>query len=754
MLFRLKRGSLIKLVDYHSLLEIFKRKISPLQVDIQTPEIKAIKSDIHNGKFENALKELEILESKNTLSSDQTYVYYIRILKGHVLNKIGLNDQALKIVEDILIDDHIEPILTLDAQIIKSNILFDLGNLNDSLEIVRKSDKSLKTIKGIERSERMESEASIKYLLGRIYRKKGSLDLAFENLQQALIIRKELGHAIEIADTLNDVGIIYASKGDLDSAVQYLQESLTMYNNLGKTQPKLFNNIGMIYKQKGELDKSLDFFNNGLTVSEKLGNKNISAILLQNIGLIQWLKGELDLALDFFQNSFHTLEELDSKYEMASVLINIGLIYTEKGELDYAIKNYEKSLALSEELGIKPQIAMNYINIGLVYQKKSDYNLSADYYLKSRKLFEETENNEGVWETEINLVQNYVFLSDIDKAREQLEELRKASANNPENKLINLIYRLANAIVLKTSERMIKKAQAQEILQNIVKEEIIKHDLTVEGMLNLCEILLTEIKNTASEEALKELKSLLDQLSTIAKNQNSYSLVIETDLLKSKVAIIEQDPKTAQQLLSNAQITAENKGLQKLSMLISHEYDLLLNQLSNWEDSVFLKTSLSERLELTELETMVKRMIQKSIENIPELQEEEPILLLIVSESGIPVYSKQFLSKEQFNDVLISGLITAINSFVRETFSVTGSIERISHNEYTMLFKPKESFLFCYVIKGQSYLALKKLEKFTKVVTSNDDLWSKITNALDFSEIEADKSIIDELITKTFPSVV
>ena len=136
---------------------------------------------------------------------------------------------------------------------------------------------------------------------------------------------------------------------------------------------------------------------------------------------------------------------------MASVLINIGLIYTEKGELDYAIKNYEKSLALSEELGIKPQIAMNYINIGLVYQKKSDYNLSADYYLKSRKLFEETENNEGVWETEINLVQNYVFLSDIDKAREQLEELRKASANNPENKLINLIYRLANAIVLKTS---------------------------------------------------------------------------------------------------------------------------------------------------------------------------------------------------------------------------------------------------------------------------------------------------------------
>jgi hypothetical protein len=112
-------------------------------------------------------------------------------------------------------------------------------------------------------------------------------------------------------------------------------------------------------------------------------------------------------------------------------------------------------------------------------------------------------------------------------------------------------------------------------------------------------------------------------------------------------------------------------------------------------------------------------ILRKKVSIEDELPEEEPIMLLILEE-GISSLSRNFESADQLQEQLIGGFLAAINAFMQEAFSVTGSIERIKHEDYTLLFKSIEPLLFCYFFQGQSYSALRKLNSFIEKIQASD----------------------------------
>ena len=52
-------------------------------------------------------------------------------------------------------------------------------------------------------------------------------------------------------------------------------------------------------------------------------------------------------------------------------------------------------------------------------------------------------------------------------------------------------------------------------------------------------------------------------------------------------------------------------------------------------------------------------------------------------------------------------------------FSSKGYLERVKYQEYTILLEPFGSFICSYVIKGDSYLASKRLIKLTDKITES-----------------------------------
>ncbi len=141
---------------------------------------------------------------------------------------------------------------------------------------------------------------------------------------------------------------------------------------------------------------------------------------------------------------------------------------------------------------------------------------------------------------------------------------------------------------------------------------------------------------------------------------------------------------------------------------------------------------------------------QKELEILEE-QDEEPIILLLLSESGIPIYSKNFAMSQDFNDMLVAGFISAINNFIQEAFGVSGCIDRIKHEENSIIIKKIASLYFCYVYKGESYTASKRIENFITNI-KNSNIWQDLQKSEQITKILNQSKInkIEAIIYRTF----
>jgi tetratricopeptide (TPR) repeat protein len=716
--------------------DLITRIKAKLKISGPFKELEKIKRLIQEGDFDEAFTKLKSIESEYGLKEEvQLKCQFFRC---DILAQKGNYEESLKVAEQTLEESKKldSPILSVGTLICKANALLGLGKLDESISVIEEGEILLKIAKSTQKKELDEKQATLDEIKGKIHRRKGDHKLGLEHLQKSLATREELKDFYGKAGLLNTIGIIHASKGEFDLALTHLQQSLEIYEKLTIVPPtiKLFNNIGLIYSYKGELDHALDYYQKSLDLSEKYGNKQVSAALLLNIGQIYLSRGELDFALDYNQRSLDLYEELHNKYEIAICLNNVGNIFESKGELAQALEFYTRSLDSFKEIQEKSGTAMSFNNIGNVYRARGETEKATTYYNNSLELLEEIGNNLEASSALLNLILVAVHWRTVKESQQYLDKLKEINEKE-ENKTINQTYRLAKAITLKQSARVIKRAEAQQVFQQITEEEITHHEHTVEAMLNLCEMLLQELRTTANEEVLIEIKGILQKLQAIAERQYSYSLLVDTYLLKSKMALLELDLDSARKLLNDAQQIAEEKGLQNLAMMISEEYDTLMDQLGKWTDLIDQNVTMIEKLELTELESMVTRIIRKKTE-VPEFTEEEPALLLILSQKGVVMFSKQFVSEEILDDRSIGDVLTAINNFIQETFAATGSLERVKHKEHTLLLKPIESLLCCYVFKGQSYSALRKMDNFLDKLKASRSIWRLIT-----SPKKADKTL-------------
>ncbi|MFX0170891.1 MAG: hypothetical protein ACFE9L_03125 [Candidatus Hodarchaeota archaeon] len=82
--------------------------------------------------------------------------------------------------------------------------------------------------------------------------------------------------------------------------------------------------------------------------------------------------------------------------------------------------------------------------------------------------------------------------------------------------------------------------------------------------LNLCELLLFELKSSSDEiteesEIFQEIKNLLDNLASSALQQHSIPLLVNTLILQAKFALVEGDLTEAMDLLNRAKAAADEK---------------------------------------------------------------------------------------------------------------------------------------------------------------------------------------------------
>ncbi|MFX1326377.1 MAG: hypothetical protein ACFE8N_15615, partial [Promethearchaeota archaeon] len=315
---------------------------------------------------------------------------------------------------------------------------------------------------------------------------------------------------------------------------------------------------------------------------------------------------------------------------------------------------------------------------------------------------------------------------------------------------IKLGYKLAKALILKTSSRIRDKAKAEELLKEIIETDTIAFDLVILAYIHLCEILLMEYRLNNDSEIFVELNHYIAKLLFIAEKQHSYYVFCETFILKAKLALLNFDTKSARLFLTQAQKIAESYSMKRLAMKISFEHDELLKQLDLWEKLKESEAPLTERWKFARLSKQMARMVKKQAVKVPELSDEESVFLLIISEGGEPIFSQKFSEDRSFEDHLFGGFLTTIDYFIKETFSE--GLDRAMFGDYTLLMKSIPPFFISYIFKGDSYYALKRVSYFVDHIQKKEDIWEKLLKVNQTSQSISGKDIpsLDHLIRETF----
>ncbi len=684
----------------------------------ESKELIQAKKLIDEYKLDKAEQLIKIYEEKgaHTLHDDVLYHY----LKCDLLFWRGFLDDALKLAEQTYKES-----LGLGKNIISVDILLKIavtllmqgqGQSEKAHDIINQGEELLKTLTIESPPEYKQREQNIANLKGWAYEQKGEVDQAIMQFELSISLAKELDAKKELAYSLVGLAHVFAQR-------------------------------------KGDFDRALDFLNEGLAYAEESGNKNVIGYCLFYIAGGYLFKGELERSITFFEQSLTINTEIKNKIMNARVLRMLGATYAMKGELDRSIYSYEQSLELFKELNYKFLIAVLYNSLSESYRMKGELKSALDCIDHSMGLNRELGTLRNLALNHNSLIKILIEMGDLECAWNSLRDFEQLNSQI-KDKLVNLVYLFDKAMLLKTSPRARNRIKAEELLRQILEEEDLSIDILTLVLLNLCELLLVELQMTNEPEILEEIKPLTAQLLELSNKSHSFWIIGETYLLQAKLALISLNLEEARRLLTKGQQIAEKHGLILLARKISMEHDELLKRLDLWKNLKESKASLAERVELARLNQQMENMIRMRAKDIPEVSDENPVLLLIVSEGGTPFFSQSFIEDKSFEDHLFGGFFTAINSFINEKFSE--GLDRAIFGDHTLLMNSVSPFMICYVYKGQSYSAQNRIKSFINEIQSDKDIWDtfekfyKLNKEVQLMDIPSLKSLIEEIfIDKT-----
>ncbi|MCK4383708.1 MAG: tetratricopeptide repeat protein, partial [Candidatus Lokiarchaeota archaeon] len=439
-----------------------------------------------------------------------------------------------------------------------------------------------------------------------------------------------------------------------------------------------------------------------------------------------------------------------NKYDLALgmalyTLSALGLSYTEKGELNLALESFKESLDHFNRVSVVAYIVngATYHNIGKINFQKGDIDQAIEYYEKSLEILEQYPNPISITWVGINyysLIQVFLYKKSPEDAQEYLDRFSHYLEKNKISKKSSW-YRLSTARILRSSSRIQNKAEAEKILKELIErhkaaKSTINRGLAEEFsevLIELCDFFLEELRLTNDLKIIDDIQPLIIRLLKESERTNSYTLQAQTHLLHGKISLLLMNMGDARRYLTQAQRIAEEHGLQLLAREISTEHDKFLEQLEEWENLKRKKASISERMTLASLDESVELIQRKRAIKAPELIDEDPVLLLIVAEGGILLFSYPFSDEIKVNDELFGGFLSAITTFSDEALSE--GLDRAKFGQYTVLMKNITNFSFCYLFKGQSYLAQKKLSNFTENFQKNTSMMQTLTKFNQTSQV-------------------
>jgi tetratricopeptide (TPR) repeat protein len=719
----------------------------------QSDKFNQIKNLINEGKFDTALQEIAVISTNAQIRTPERLKF--QLLEVEIYNETGKYQQALKLSEDILnnsqkLDDSLQ---MLDAIIAKAVALSHLGEFGKSLAYIKLGERVLDKLKNTDPSILFIRKAILNYEKGFIFEVEEDLKNSLDSYLQSLSLRREIDDRFGLVKSNNAIARIYFKMGDIVRALLIFQQSLNIARELEDkgAEADILNNICNIYLWKGDFGPALEHCLQSFVLSEEVGDNDLIANSLFSKSLIYNHLGEFDHSLKDLERCLSIREEINDKIGISETLNALSYVLFLKGELNQATNYLNQGQEILQNLETNLGIDDILETLGMILFQRGEYDQAIEQLVRCMELREDQKSKKELVSALFWLILVNIENNSLEQAQDYLKKMQKI-IEKQNNLLSNLKYRLASALILKKSNNLDILRKARNIYNEIVNGEIIDIGLYAITLFNLCELYLKQMHISNNFDDMNNLKAMIEKHFKLAEEIESHTMFAENIWLKANVSLMQQKLPEAKLLLDQAEQISNEKGLRRLGMKVSRAIGIIDSHQQKPEIQPSKREIINLEQETEELNGDVIRMIDRRSVEIPKIQAEEPVLLIIVYEGGLTVYSQKFSQKEMIDEMFVGGFLTAIDAFMHQTFATGGSIERIQHQEYTLLLKIENPLLFCYVFKGQSFTAIQKLDAVIKEIKKSSSIWQALINNLGVELGPTENELIEELANQIFLS--
>ncbi|MDG1332221.1 MAG: tetratricopeptide repeat protein [Crocinitomicaceae bacterium] len=207
-----------------------------------------------------------------------------------------------------------------------------------------------------------------------VFKNSDRLDNAFDHLEDAIRLSREVNNNEQEAASLMTLGNCYKAKKDFDTAEEKYLESIAIAkeNNLQRTLAGNYNGMGSLMRQRGRLDESMEYYKKAIVINTEAKNDKWLSYNYNNIGNILKDQDRPNEALTYFKNSLEMKERMSDDRGKVMTYLNLSDCYSLMGDYSNAFQYRKMYIELNDSLMA-------------VDQAKETQKLAAEYQSEKRE---------------------------------------------------------------------------------------------------------------------------------------------------------------------------------------------------------------------------------------------------------------------------------------------------------------------------------------------------------------------------------
>jgi len=257
----------------------------------------------------------------------------------------------------------------------------------------------------------VESDKIIKH-----YRS-SNVELHYYFIHKGLKESKQVHNTKRNAILTRELGVYYRRKGQLDAAVVEYENAIKMFQQLKDSSGVLITKMSKanVLKAKGDFSEAINIFNDVIVFFENQGVKGKQKLLMTKTNL-----AGVYMAMKDWESGGNYLEEIyndsitkTNKKMLGSICINLTAVKIKENLPEEALKYANEAL----ELVKKPRSVANlYTNIGAIYEKKKNYELADNCFRKALENYTAIKSAHGIQKSYNNIGNNLAKLKEYKEA--------------------------------------------------------------------------------------------------------------------------------------------------------------------------------------------------------------------------------------------------------------------------------------------------------------------------------------------------